>query len=159
MIQEAVIAAMQAGLGLPGGADELAALGVRPAAISALASLSPKQRNQLRGRVVLRINIDFAALTGHMCESAATGMIQRGASNKMLMDVLGLSRVEIAAQRAALGAPAPSGRTPLPSQEVRERITAVYAANAALPRAERLMATHDAASMYTLAQIWAIVGT
>ena len=156
-IQEAVIAALKNGLDTPGGAEELAALGVRPAAISALTSLSPAQQAQLRGRTVLQITIDYAALTGNLSTSAATAMIQRGASNRMLMEVLGLTRVEIVAQRAALGIAAPSGRPPLPRPEVRDKIKSVYAANASLPRAERLMATHDAASIYSFAQIWAIV--
>ena len=157
LIQDAVIAALKAGLESPGGAEELAALGVRPAAIAALMSLSPAQLAQLRGRAVLQITVDFAALTGNLCTNAATAMIQRGASNRMLMDVLGLTRLEIVAQRAALGIAAPSGRPPLPCQRGRDKIKALYAANSSLPRAERLMATHDAASLYSLAQIWAIV--
>jgi hypothetical protein len=75
MIQEAVIAAMQAGLGLPGGADELAALGVRRAVISALASLSPKQRNQLRGRVVWP---DVIPLDVRQKASARLGALSEG---------------------------------------------------------------------------------
>ena len=153
-IQEAVIAALQAGLRLPGGAQELAAMGLRPATISALDEMKP---SSLRGRAVLRINVDHAALIGSLCVSAATNMIQRGASNSMLVSVLGLTRSEIAAQRGALGIPAPIGRTPMPMLDIRNRILAVYSANASLARAERLIATHDAVSMYTLAQIWAIV--
>ena len=45
----------------------------------------------------------------------------------------------------------------MPMLDIRHRILAVYDANASLARAERLIATHDAVSMYTLAQIWAIV--
>jgi len=153
-IQEAVIAALQAGLRLPGGAQELAAMGLRPATISVLDAMNP---SSLRGRAVLRINVDHAALTGSLCVSAATNMIQRGASNAMLSTVLGLTRSEIAAQRGALGIPAPIGRTPMPMLEIRNRILAVYVANSSLARAERLIATHDTVSMYTLAQIWAIV--
>ena len=157
LIQDAVIAALKPALESPGGVEELVALGVRPAAISALMSLSPAQLAQLRGRAVIQITIDYAALTGNLCTNAAIAMIQRGASNKMLMDVLGLTRLEIAAQRAALGIAAPSGRTPLPQLDVRDKIRALYAANSSLPRAERLMATHDSASLYTFAQIWAVV--
>lgn len=153
-IQESVIAALQAGLRLPGGVQELEAMGLRPATISALESM---RLSNLRGRNVLKINVDHAALTGSLCLSAATTMIQRGASNAMLLSVLGLTRNEIAAQRAALGIPAPVGRTPMPMLDIRHRILAVYDANASLARAERLIATHDAVSMYTLAQIWAIV--
>lgn len=157
-IQEALISALQAGLQIPGGDEELAAMGVRSASIAALRTLSPSHLNQLRGRPVLTLSVDHAALTGSMCVSAAAGLIQRGASNAMLCTVLGLSRSEISAQRTAIGIPAPTGRTALPLQSVRERILSVYQANAALPRAERLIATHDAVPMYKLAQIWAIVG-
>jgi hypothetical protein len=142
----------------PRACDELAMLGVSPAAIRHLRSLTAPDDIDLAAKALTRLELCPQVLAEQPSFAELVGAyVRRGASTDMLTELLGLSIREIAVQRAAVGVSVPTGRPPGLDESSIDRVRAVWMQLDHLPRAIRLLSLAERLPMWPFASLYAAV--
>ena len=137
---------------------DLAALGVRPGVIERLRHLASDQSAVLAESALLHIGLDYQVLASiHTADELLADYLRHGATNDLIIEILGLSVRMISAQRAALGIPSQSGRPVVPDERSTELALAAWRNAEHLPKAARLLAVHDKLPMWPLSSLYLVL--
>ena len=136
----------------------LANMGLPLTAIDRIASMDDETLDEMVAKNVIRLNVDLCTLMQlRTLPDLIAEYIRRGASNDLMMTLLGVSPREIALQRAALGVPAALGRGSSVDQYSRERVRTLWQTLTDTRRADRLLMIADQFPMWSLTAIYGAI--
>jgi hypothetical protein len=140
------------------GSAALAALGVRPGVVDRLKMLDCEMLPAMAEGALIGITLDFEAIARiHTSDELLAELLRHGATNDIIIELLGLTVRAISAQRAAMGIPSKPGRPTAMDDKSTTLAEEAWRMAEHLPKAPRLLAVHEKLPMWPLSSLYAVL--